>query len=40
VRSHFSENELVKLTLVISVINTWNRFAVGFRAMHPLPKAE
>jgi AhpD family alkylhydroperoxidase len=39
-RKHFTENELVKLTLVIGVINTWNRFAVGFRAVHPLPKSE
>ena len=38
-RSQFSEEELVKLTLAIAVINTWNRFAVSFRAIHPLPAA-
>ena len=38
-RAHFSEAELVNLTLAIGVINTWNRFAVSFRAVHPLPKA-
>ena len=38
VRAQFTENELVKLTLMIGVINTWNRFAVGFRAVHPVPQ--
>jgi len=38
-REQFTENELVKLTLMIGVINTWNRFAVGFRAVHPVPQA-
>ena len=32
---HFSPEELVKLTLLIGVINTWNRISVGFRAVHP-----
>ena len=31
----FSEEELVKLTLLIVAINGWNRFAVGFRMVHP-----
>lgn len=31
----FSETEQVDLTLVINVINAWNRFAVGFRSVHP-----
>lgn len=30
-RSHFSEREMVDLTLAITVINSWNRFAIGFR---------
>ena len=38
-RAQFTENELVKLTLAIGVINTWNRLAVGFRAVHPMPQA-
>ncbi len=35
-RRHFSEEEAVKLTLAIGVINSWNRFAIGFRAIHPV----
>lgn len=38
-RAAFSEAELVRLTLAITVINSWNRFAVAFRAVHPLPPA-
>jgi AhpD family alkylhydroperoxidase len=34
-REHFDEAEAVKLTLLIGVINVWNRLAVGFRAQHP-----
>lgn len=30
-RKHFSEPELVELTLVIAAINAWNRFAISFR---------
>jgi AhpD family alkylhydroperoxidase len=32
VRKEFSEAELVRLTLAIAQINTWNRIAIGFRA--------
>lgn len=32
---HFSEEERVNLTLVINMINGWNRIAVGFRSVHP-----
>jgi len=32
VRQAFDEAELVKLTLAITQINTWNRVAIGFRA--------
>jgi AhpD family alkylhydroperoxidase len=31
-RRHFSETELVDLTLAISTINAWNRLAISFRA--------
>lgn len=31
VRPHFDDAELVDLTLLISTINTWNRFAISFR---------
>ncbi|HEX6977702.1 MAG TPA: carboxymuconolactone decarboxylase family protein [Alphaproteobacteria bacterium] len=34
-RRHFSEKEIVDLTLAIGVINTWNRIAIGFRYVHP-----
>ncbi|MET3233822.1 UNVERIFIED_ORG: AhpD family alkylhydroperoxidase [Burkholderia sp. 1263] len=33
VRPHFSDKELVDLTLLISAINAWNRFAIGFRKL-------
>ena len=33
VREHFSEKELVDLTLAIVTINGWNRLSIGFRAV-------
>lgn len=33
VRAHFSDAELVELTLLITSINSWNRFAIAFRKM-------
>jgi len=35
-RKHFSESEAVNLTALIGAINTWNRIAIGFRALHPV----
>ena len=35
-RAQFTEEEQVKLTLLIVAINGWNRINVGFRAVHPL----
>lgn len=35
-RSQFSDEELVKLTLLIGAINAWNRFAIAFRSIHPV----
>ena len=32
---HFSKEEQVKLTMMINVINGWNRLAVGFRIYDP-----
>ncbi|RYH00716.1 carboxymuconolactone decarboxylase family protein [Salipiger sp. IMCC34102] len=32
----FDERERVELTFVVTMINAWNRFAVGFRAVHPV----
>jgi AhpD family alkylhydroperoxidase len=37
--AEFSEQEQAELTLLICVINAWNRFNVGFRA-EPLPDTE
>ena len=31
VRRHFSDKELVDLTLIVSVMNAWNRMAISFR---------
>ncbi len=31
-RQHFSEQELVNLTLAIATINAWNRLAISFRS--------
>jgi AhpD family alkylhydroperoxidase len=39
-RAHFSEEELVKLTLLIGAINAWNRLAIGFRSLHPVKSAQ
>jgi AhpD family alkylhydroperoxidase len=33
-RSQLSETELTNLTLAVSQINSWNRFAIGFRYHH------
>jgi AhpD family alkylhydroperoxidase len=33
VRPHFSPEELTDLTLLVSAINSWNRFAIAFRKL-------
>jgi AhpD family alkylhydroperoxidase len=33
VKPRFSDEEIVDLTLLISAINSWNRFAISFRKM-------
>lgn len=35
-RAQFSESELVKPTIAVSIINTWNRLIVEFHAIHPV----
>jgi AhpD family alkylhydroperoxidase len=35
-RAHFSESEMVNLTMLIGAINAWNRIAISFRAIHPV----
>lgn len=37
---HFSDEELVKLTTAIAMINVWNRLCVSFHAVHPVEKAK
>jgi alkylhydroperoxidase family enzyme len=39
VRSQFSEEELVKLTVAVAMINAWCRIAIRFRAVHPVHRA-
>ena len=39
VRERFAEDELVKLSVLISTINAWNRIAIGFRSAHPVQRA-
>ena len=38
-KAQFTEEEQVKLTLLIVAINGWNRIQVGFRAVHPVGAA-
>ena len=38
-RSRFTDEEIVKLTLLIGAINVWNRLAIGFRSQHPVSSA-
>lgn len=33
VRPHFTDAELVELTLLVTSINSWNRFSIAFRKM-------
>ncbi len=35
---HFSEKEIVDLTWIISIMNTWNRLAIGMRK-EPAPRS-
>jgi len=39
-QAHFTPEEQVKLTMLIGLINAWNRFGAGFRAVHDVPHAE
>jgi AhpD family alkylhydroperoxidase len=40
VRKHFSEQETVNLTMLIGMINLWNRFAISMRNVHPVTKTQ
>ncbi len=37
-RPHFSDREIVDLTILIGLINLWNRLAISFRSQHPIDK--
>ncbi len=37
-KPHFTDAEIVHLTVLIGAINTWNRIAIGFRFQHPNDK--
>jgi len=39
-RRQFSEKELADLSIVIAMINAWNRLAIGVRALHPADRAK
>lgn len=39
IKRAFTESEQVNLTLLIGVINLWNRLQIGLRAVHPVEKA-
>jgi AhpD family alkylhydroperoxidase len=39
-KPHFTDEEIVKLTLLIVTINGWNRLSIGFRAVPPLAAAQ
>lgn len=36
-KEHFDQAEIVKLTALIGMINTWNRLSIAFRAVHEAP---
>lgn len=39
-QKHFSAKEIADLTILIGMINLWNRVAVGLRAQHPVDRVE
>lgn len=39
VRGSFSDEEIVKLTMLVATINAWNRIAISFRFVHPVKTA-
>ena len=39
-RLHFSEEEIVNLTLAVNTINSWNRLNVAFRTIHRADPAQ
>ena len=39
-QAHFTPEEQTKLTMLIGIINAWNRFGAGFRLVHPAHQSE
>jgi alkylhydroperoxidase family enzyme len=39
-KSQFSENEIVSLTILIGQINSWNRVQIASRVTHPVEAAK
>ena len=39
-QAHFTPEEQTKLTMLIGIINAWNRFGAGFRGVHPVHQSE
>jgi AhpD family alkylhydroperoxidase len=39
VRGQFAPDEIVKLTLLVTTINAWNRLSISLRAVHPTKAA-
>jgi AhpD family alkylhydroperoxidase len=39
-KEHFSTKEIADLTIVIGMINLWNRIAISMRGTHPVDKHE
>jgi AhpD family alkylhydroperoxidase len=37
-RKHFSEKEIVDLTILVGMINLWNRLAIGMRYVHDVDR--
>jgi AhpD family alkylhydroperoxidase len=35
-KAHFTDAQIVELTVAVGMINLWNRWAVGFRSAHPV----
>jgi len=40
VREHFSDKELADLTVAITMVNAWNRVAIGSRLRHPADRVK
>ncbi|WP_095590086.1 carboxymuconolactone decarboxylase family protein [Actibacterium ureilyticum] len=38
-RQHFPDDQIIKLTAVVVMINSWNRLSVAFRSVHAAPGA-